>query len=939
MTARGLALAVPCAALYALYTLAVKMQQVNRILGFFSLGDALLAWAPDLSFAIIAGTVSAVIFSRRRKLWRILWAFVYHPVMFFAVFDTLSSHTYFLSTGYNLAWSTVSFLMGALSDAGDIMAAESNVLKWFFIVSIPLSYLILAIAPRLPASGRRLQKVGIVGNRKALIGLGIALPLSVVFAVLPQAGGRALEVSRIIFADFVGDFIDDVILPEPKVEVLESERLDAPLKFAAETHGNNMNVVIILFESLRWVDTDVYVPGRGTTPFLKELAEKGAVVDFYFTPVPHSSKAMISLLCGIYPYGKTETLEATDGLLPDRCMGDILGRHGYRSAFFHSGVDFEQTGALMTDAGFDMYRAISDLPTEGFEKTNYLGYEEKVMVGPSMQWVDSLKGQPFLLTYFTVTTHHNYLAPQSFPRVDYGVKDPEHQNYLNSVRYTDSFIREVFEQLEERGLVENTLFIVVGDHGESFGEHFRRQHDLVPWDEALRIPALIHNPGLIPAGTRISGSRSHLDMMPTVLEALDIEPVEGSFIGSSLLHPAPQGRRLYFSCWNQRQCMALREGDIKVIYHWGRRLTEVFDTSKDPHEQNDLAHSGIYDDDFIDSRIDDMLRFRRAIDQQYESWRNNLWTQAVRNTAPDIATLVGARFGENIVLTGFDVVPANVPAGEDLHVRYVFNCVEAPDSDTRLVVHLDHEDGRVKADHVPAGGMCPVDDWEQGQFVVDEHDIHVPGRWASGKATLYVGFEDSSGNRLPVTETDYAVVDGRLALAVIDVAGWDEPAIASPQSLDEKIEGWVLHDQPDMQQTVDVVFGDKIRLAGFTEGLRRVPVDGTSTTSYVFQALEQVPPGWQVSVQFQRTGEKTGLKGDHVPIGGLYPPNLWKPGQYVIDQHRFNIYHFAKTGEYIIWLGFVDAGKPVPVRTSLPVDDRQRVRIGSIEVVTRVTDL
>ena len=757
-------------------------------------------------------------------------------------------------------------------------------------------------------------------------------------ALLPQARGRALEVSRIICADFISDFIDDCILPEPTVEVGKHERLDAPLKFAADSHGNKMNVVLVLFESLRWTDTDVYTPGRGTTPFLKSLADDGAVVDTYFTPVPHSSKAMVSVLCGFYPYFKTEPVEATDGLLPERCLADILGRHGYRSAFFHSGVDFEKTGALMSGIGFDMYRAISDLPTDGFEKTNYLGYEEKVMTGPSMQWVDSLKGQPFLLTYFTVSTHHNYLPPQSFPRVDYGVSDPEHQNYLNSMRYTDSFIEEVVDELEKRKLADNTLIIVVGDHGESFGEHMRRQHDLLPWDVATRIPAVLHNPRLFPPGTHITGARSHVDMVPTILETLDIEPLEGSFMGSSLLHPAPEGRKLYFSCWNQRQCMALREDNIKVIYHWGRRLTEVFDTDRDPYERHNLAHSAAFDDDFIDERIDEMLRFRRSINQQYDARLENLWTRAVKQTAPHIETQVGARFGDGIVLTGFDVAPDHVPAGEDLHVRYVFNCLQAPPSGTRLVVHLDHEGGRVVADHVPAGGMGPVGDWEQGRFVLDEHDIHVPGRWASGKATLYVGFEDSDGNPLRIDDTDYAVVDGRVALAVLHVEGWDAPRAGAAPTLEEKISHWVSDTPPDAARKQDVTFGDRIRLAGVTEGPGRVPVDGTSTTTYVFQALEVIPPGWQLSVQFQRKGENTGLKADHVPIGGLYPPHLWRPGQYIIDQHRFNIYHFAALGEYTIWLGFTANGQPVPAKTSLPLDSRQRVRIGTIEVTARTTN-
>src|SRR5215210_5417927 len=88
---------------------------------------------------------------------------------------------------------------------------------------------------------------------------------------------------------------------------------------------------------------------------------------------------------------------------------------------------------------------------------------------------------------------------------------------------------------------------------------------------------------------RVRGLSSQIDILPTVLEMLGYEIKEGKYPGYSLLHPLPEERTLMFSCISDRKCLARITGNEKYIYHYDNQPEEVFDLSKDPFEQHNLA--------------------------------------------------------------------------------------------------------------------------------------------------------------------------------------------------------------------------------------------------------------------------------------------------------------------------------------------------------------
>jgi lipoteichoic acid synthase len=98
---------------------------------------------------------------------------------------------------------------------------------------------------------------------------------------------------------------------------------------------------------------------------------------------------------------------------------------------------------------------------------------------------------------------------------------------------------------------------------------------------------------------------------------LGYEVKDGEYPGYSLLHPIPEDRPLFFSCFHEDQCLSSIEANEEYIYHYGNRPDEVFDLSKDPTEQNDLA--GEYSQEELDKRRDELLKWKSSVNATYTS--------------------------------------------------------------------------------------------------------------------------------------------------------------------------------------------------------------------------------------------------------------------------------------------------------------------------------
>jgi arylsulfatase A-like enzyme len=294
--------------------------------------------------------------------------------------------------------------------------------------------------------------------------------------------------------------------------------------------------------------------------------------------------------CGIEPHLTREITEAQPNGIPARCLPELLSEQGYNTALFQSATEkFEDRGHLVENFGYKEFYPLETMSTEGFERSNYFGYEDEIMLEPSRRWLENHRDKPFLVTYLGVTGHHDYLPISRYGEQDFA--DNEILNrYQNTVHYLDSYVEALIEQYKEMGLYENTIFIIYGDHGEGFGEHDLYQHDNTIYEEGIRIPLIVHDPKRFQTGERAETLTSELDILPTVADLLGYRIAGGEYPGRSLLAAPDKNRTLFFGCFDDYRCLASLKGNKKYIYFFGNQPEELYDLSADPHESRNLAN-------------------------------------------------------------------------------------------------------------------------------------------------------------------------------------------------------------------------------------------------------------------------------------------------------------------------------------------------------------
>ncbi|HJX51387.1 MAG TPA: LTA synthase family protein [Polyangia bacterium] len=741
---RNLVRTAPVALFAVVQALVIACLQVRALGGSYSLPSALCAWSPSAATFLVLVAVANLALAWAPSVLAVACLTIYYLAVGTFVLISAMSHAYFLSTRINLSWSIVSYSLNGITAVGKIMGSEASLTKVAFLAGQGLVFLLALGSPCLPAL-RRWAAGQVPRGSKRLTLVGALLTAGVLFAV-PRPQGRMMALGRCVPADMLVDAISaGWSLRHARVTVEDHERMDRPLTLIGSS-GPRPNIVLIIFESLAWKYSDVYFPGKGLTPFLGSLARQSLVVEQHYTVLPHTTKALVPILCGMYPYLGTQLKETIPGILPPRCIPHVLREQGYRTAFFQPAGNFEDRDQLVWNMGFDTFRGLNELPGDLFEDISYFGKEDKVMIRPSVDWIEKERDQPFFLTYLTLASHHNYVAPQSFPQVSFGVSNSLQNRYMNAVRYTDDFIKELLRELERHDLISNTVFILVGDHGEAFGEHGRGTHDNVMWEEGLRTLALIYSPSYFPRPGKITGIRSNLDLLPTVCDLLELRSPDASFLGSSLLREVPIDRELFFSCWFDRHCLARRTGQLKVIYNYGMQPAEVYDNLQDPLDLRDLAHSGPYDEVFLDGNQQKMLRWRAVVSQQYEDWER---TRALPN-AFDRGLLAppGAMplFGQELALAGHQITPSRILAGQRIQIRLFYRYLVCPRGSGRFRAQLlvRHDNGSTASEvwdlpdplsSVPYSADCTY----RRDLVVQ-----LPRTWPAGEASFAVRFWDST---------------------------------------------------------------------------------------------------------------------------------------------------------------------------------------------------
>jgi lipoteichoic acid synthase len=607
---------------FIVYNLALKASTILAASGdnglpsilsdaFFTLGYALL-WV-----GLFAATPSGGLLRRAVLV-------LFHAATMLAVLVATCAHQYYQETGTTLDSRVVALF---LPNPGEIlpMFASVSVVAWLLLVGA-LFYAILGPSlvtrafERRPGGRGKVSAgtgeyfssfLGPIGLFLLAIGFG---SFSVLIGSAPAVTDESLVRAPLI--NLVATGVEDLGTEEGISPPVENRAARARLAPTPQTERRN--VVLVHLESTRAQSVTPYNEDLKTTPFLDELAKSSLLAERAYTTVPHSSKASVSANCGVYPHLVTTTTEALPRGIPAPCLAGLLEKQGYNTVFFQSSTKkFENFQGLIRSFGYEEYYPLETMEEEGFEKTNYFGYEDDMMLGPSEEWLKEHGNEPFVAEYLTGTGHHDYQCLNThYGSEDFADEEPLN-SYLNCMRLQDHFVENLIDQYKELGLYEDTIFVFFGDHGEGFGEHGLLGHNDTIYEEGLKVPFLIHAPGWFEDGKQVEGHSNHTDILPTVLEMIGYEVENGEYPGYSLLREPPEDRTLFFSCWFEEACLASIEGTEKYIYHYGDRPDEIFDLQSDSSEQHNLAGEHLKDE--LDKRREDVLAWRSSVQAEYPS--------------------------------------------------------------------------------------------------------------------------------------------------------------------------------------------------------------------------------------------------------------------------------------------------------------------------------
>lgn len=469
-----------------------------------------------------------------------------------------------------LTWPLLRAARGALADSITYHATAANLLRMTVV---------LAVGAALPQLLRRHRSC--IPFRLAFAA-GVAALLVSLLGPLATSRVETLGLHRNVVAALVVSALPRVAALDGTGEPRLSPFGSLPAEDLSHYRGRarSRNVVLIHLESTSARYLRPYGAAADPMPNLTQLTRQAIVFEHAYTVYPETIRSFFAAHCSIYPAldTKAETYEQ----VPSPGLAAVLAGKGYRTGLFHSGR-FRYLGmeAVLRNRGWD---TLEDAGAIGGEHDSSFGIDEPSTVRRMLAWIDALpRGQRFLLTYLPIAGHHPYSTPGRGPFPP----EAEIDRYRNALHYADAALGELLRGLRARGLDEDTLVVIFGDHGEAFGQHEGNYgHTLFVYEENVRVPFLVSAAGLVRQPVRVGRVASLVDVAPTVLDFLGL-PAPRAYQGRSLLD-GPSGMALFCTDYSLG-FLGLRDGRWKLIHQLDSGRSQLFDLHADPDERYDRS--------------------------------------------------------------------------------------------------------------------------------------------------------------------------------------------------------------------------------------------------------------------------------------------------------------------------------------------------------------
>jgi arylsulfatase A-like enzyme len=416
-----------------------------------------------------------------------------------------------------------------------------------------------------------------------------------------------------------------------------------------------INIIFIVNDSLRSDHLSCYGYNKNTSPYLDAFAKKGLLFTRAITQGANTSIATPSLLNSRYPYESYQSL--INGDFPG--LAEVLQHHGYITAAFSANPFISAEFGF--NRGYDLFIYLPHadrfdiLLLNLYSKiTPYLnipsdgGAFYAPLSNINLRIKDFLvnnQNKPFFIYIHTMDTHIPYLPPSKYVKkfLDNYKKDYANDYYLQrmnkmeqsgphwdkllnnliarydaSILFLDEHIGELWAYIEKLHLQDKTLLIITADHGDEHKEHGKLFHGHNLYEETIHVPLIFYHSNALPQGKVITQLVGHIDIMPTILDMLNLS-VDKEMKGLSLLpiirdQSQPLSRDFILSQANDK--VAIMNDKWKCIANLDDsqniKGVEFYDLVNDPRELHNLAQEEIDIKEIIHAKLLDYLKHAKS---------------------------------------------------------------------------------------------------------------------------------------------------------------------------------------------------------------------------------------------------------------------------------------------------------------------------------------
>ncbi len=413
-------------------------------------------------------------------------------------------------------------------------------------------------------------------------------------------------------------------------------------------HARHPNILLIAIDSLRADHMSCYGYSRHTTPHIDRFSLGGTIFQQTYSPHIPTTSAYASMLTGCDCFDtQVVALRHKGGMTTKvKTLPEILRRHGYSSCC----VGFTGNAA---SRGFDEYLNHDEVWGTWSQRPLHKAERLNEVAQPKIEQLHR-EGKPWLMLLRHMDPHAPYLPPPPYDRMFYhgnefdrhnrsmkpvfdfkpfrdfhasflppGITDKDYviAQYDGAVAYMDACLQQIFTQLEAMKILDNTIVVINGDHGETLYDHgcWFDHHGL--YDVTLHVPLIIRYPQRIPAGLRLNGFNQHKDLVPTLLELAGIK-TRRQFEGRSLTgliggKPANYDSEFYITECTWMRKHGWRTPQWKFIialepdFHYMPKR-ELYDLVQDPDENENIAQQNPDVVKMLEKRMARFIRKRQT---------------------------------------------------------------------------------------------------------------------------------------------------------------------------------------------------------------------------------------------------------------------------------------------------------------------------------------